>query len=961
MMSHHHSHGHHHHPPPSNIRVSVQWKHATVFAGEDVECTITFRNVAPVPGAQTAQKRPLNNQLSSHAQNGNLASKAGTRASLSRHSSFGSQATVAEGGLRGGGAGVAGHRPALSLSTAGFANRRPSGPSTAGAGANGAVAGARGRSGRSLSIISMGAETPVGDGYSRGAKDARRPGGLGQGHRRAESYSVGPRKGSGGARNGSQDNQWLRSSRRNSPNPPSASTPLPQNEFAIPMRTGRRASNRSNGASTPRVASATRQSASALGESFKFPDTPPPDSSAVPSTADTASDEASVVPDSAVSPRAPVPHLRTHSPRPPEEPPGSGNLAVDSANPITRIISGSSLGGTPRSSMEIYSMSNNSTETLASEYVASQPANRLLPRPSHIRRTSSLRQQSHQHAMNQPETLMMGYAQIMGSFSLDGSLVNQAPFEEVKRKGVVGGQGGGGVVGVERSKRSSGLFGALGWGNIGESLGGLLNPGELSSIREMRGKANSKAIPLLSTPQSILFVDLQLKPGESRSYVYTFKLPKGLPPSHKGRAMKVEYHVAIGTQRPGQTGDGQQQVKSVEVPFRVLGSVNSRGEILHHDLMSPYILLRDTSTITSIALTPPADAAKALTPARSHTRNLSQKPDEDISTFLDYTDALLSKPSNSTSGLLSPTASTSHFSTSPAPSPTTPLPHIRRASSLGIEEPKSMKEAIDLAILRSNYLPPSLNGGTRDLERNTTAKERPSPIRFEIARSGLRVAVLSLPRPSFRLGETVNLTLAFDRADIKTYATTIALESVELVDPSLALRSRGSVERVTRKVHACVRENVVCARRVGVGLSVPVGGTPEFGTTGVRGEWRIRVEFVTERARVGAVRSPRGRGRRKSGDESAPDAEDEEEEVKESESDPTHPEEAEEEDLDFLDEIDEPIGLMETVDRDERHTLRAARERLEAESFEIVVPIRVYGSALPGAGGEADGVEDLIV
>jgi hypothetical protein len=69
---------------------------------------------------------------------------------------------------------------------------------------------------------------------------------------------------------------------------------------------------------------------------------------------------------------------------------------------------------------------------------------------------------------------MMGYAQIMGSFTLDGSLINQAPFEEVKRKGVVGGQGGGGVVGVEKTKRESGLFGALGWGNIGESLGGLL-------------------------------------------------------------------------------------------------------------------------------------------------------------------------------------------------------------------------------------------------------------------------------------------------------------------------------------------------------------------------------------------------------------------------------------------------------------------------------------------------------
>lgn len=61
---------------------------------------------------------------------------------------------------------------------------------------------------------------------------------------------------------------------------------------------------------------------------------------------------------------------------------------------------------------------------------------------------------------------MMGYAQIHGSFVLDASLINQAPFDEVKRKGAVGGQGGG-VIGVESHKRDSGLLRSFGWGNIG--------------------------------------------------------------------------------------------------------------------------------------------------------------------------------------------------------------------------------------------------------------------------------------------------------------------------------------------------------------------------------------------------------------------------------------------------------------------------------------------------------------
>jgi hypothetical protein len=254
------------------------------------------------------------------------------------------------------------------------------------------------------------------------------------------------------------------------------------------------------------------------------------------------------------------------------------NSMVDSLSPIARVISGSSMDGTPRSSGEFYSMSNNSTETLASEYIGHPSGHgqgRLLPRPMHQRRGSHLAPPVRQ---SRPESIMMGYAQIMGSFTLDGSLINQAPFEEVKRKGVVGGQGGGGVVGVERKKRESGLFGALGWGNLGESLGGLIGSSEPSSMRDMNKIASMKTVPLISTPQSILFVDLNLAPGESRSYTYSFTIPRGLPPSHKGKSMKVSYHLTIGTQRAGSTQD--QQVKQVEVPFRVFGSVNSESECL---------------------------------------------------------------------------------------------------------------------------------------------------------------------------------------------------------------------------------------------------------------------------------------------------------------------------------------------------------------------------------------------
>ena len=245
----------------------------------------------------------------------------------------------------------------------------------------------------------------------------------------------------------------------------------------------------------------------------------------------------------------------------------------DQIKPASSVLSPSSLSGTPRSSGEFYSMSNNSTETLASEYIP-QENSRLVQRPDHGRQVSYVSYPQPDKALK-PELLMMGYGQIVGSFVLDGSLVNQGPFEEVKRKGIVGSQDGGGVVRNKSTKGESGLLGSIGWGNIGGSLGGLLGGTELSSIKQTMDNASARTIPILSTPQSIFFVDLRLEPGESKSYSYSHPLPKGIPPSHKGRAIKISYNLVVGTQRASNIAQ-QHKVQRANVPFRILPSVNSK-------------------------------------------------------------------------------------------------------------------------------------------------------------------------------------------------------------------------------------------------------------------------------------------------------------------------------------------------------------------------------------------------
>lgn len=524
----------------------------------------------------------------------------------------------------------------------------------------------------------------------------------------------------------------------------------------------------------------------------------------------------------------------------------------DRPAPAARILSSTSLvGGTPRSSGEFYSMSNNSSETLASEYVT-QPT-RGHARPPHLRRSSGMSPLQ----PKTPESLIMGYAQIQGSFSLDASLVSHGPFEHVKKKSVVGGRGGG-VIGVDTPKRDSGLLRGFGWSNISSSLGDFLGGSELSTIKEMRGAANSKSIPLLSTPQSILFVDLQLAPGESRVFEYSFKLPKGLPPTHKGKAVKIWYSIVIGTQRAG--GAKEQQIRTVEVPFRVLGSVNSHGEILGHDLLNPYILLRDEAQVRS----PGKGSATQLQPK-------TLKSPDNFNTFLAYVDDLVNRSPHGPNGtLLSPTATMGS----------------RRPSMF--EEVTTAKEAIHLAIMRSNR----------------AAEGQQSPNRFEIARNGQRIGVLMLTRPAYRLGEVVTMAIDFKDADIPCYAVHTALETSEKVDPSLAVRSESSIHRVTRKVYVTSSEATLYSRRMVFTPTIPITATPEFVTSGVSLEWRIRVEFVVPSQGTGQFGS---------------------------------------------DEHQAPHPLLEQISQDEKGGLvLVAVENLACESFDVSVPLRVYGAVGTG-------------
>lgn len=278
-----------------------------------------------------------------------------------------------------------------------------------------------------------------------------------------------------------------------------------------------------------------------------------------------------------------------------------------------------------------------------------------------------------------------------------------------------------------------------------------------------------------------------------------------------------------------------------------------QGEILGHDLMSPHIILQNNARTAGLDDRPKAGTDM---PQMNEGSSAGEVPDE----LIWYLKNLLDRPQQDSSlGLLSPTES---------------MPGI---GSKIANESISSKELIDYAILKGS----------------APAFSKLSPNRFQIQRGGERVAVILLTRTAYRLGETVYAVIDFQNADVPCLSVRVTLESSEVIDPMLALRSSSSVKRATQRVHAVKLEYTVCAQRATFTSTIPVNATPEFITSGVSLEWGLRFEFM-------AVKADR-------------------------------------------DKVQET--LMEEVEEDDRGRNSAAVEKLLCESFDVVVPLRVYGAS----------------
>ncbi|CAG8455077.1 5928_t:CDS:2 [Scutellospora calospora] len=362
------------------------------------------------------------------------------------------------------------------------------------------------------------------------------------------------------------------------------------------------------------------------------------------------------------------------------------------------------------------------------------------------------------------ETLLWGFAQIIGQFVVDSSLVKSVEFEPLKTKTMY------------RPASGSGAGGALGGGTLGIFTPNSIHP------------SNSRSIPVFSTPPSILFCDLHLIPGETRTYTYETRLPTDLPPSHRGKAIRFNYYLIIGTHRGGLN----QQSHIVQLPFRVFNFVSDDGSRPVYDLMNPVIIHKDEAIVKC-----KEDSPELSLPVK--------KRDNKREEFIDYVAKLVQSSDN---------------------------------LDLDMDNKDDGKRDSDNYVFVEKGINSITNTATI-ISKNTRK------VNYDICKNNQRVAQLCLLKTLYRLGDIVTGTLNFNDAVILSYQVSITLENSEQVESSVANKPQQQISRLTRKIHGEHHEFCLNASRISFAISIPTNSTPDFATTGVKLQWFLRLEFIT--------------------------------------------------------------------------------------------------------------------
>lgn len=479
------------------------------------------------------------------------------------------------------------------------------------------------------------------------------------------------------------------------------------------------------------------------------------------------------------------------------------------------------------------------------------PSNRL-SRARSVRRTAQPPARS-PHGTS--ETLIMGTCRIEGHFVVDPEVVDVSRLEHVRNRGAAMGLAHLSEVDDSNEVDNPQGITKMIWGLLGDESSG-------SQTTATQSSDSGEGLPIYSSASSLLFPALTLNPGESKAFYYKCTLPRELPPSYRGKAVRIYYSLVVSTQRgesrlvddPGMSnGDVPLPKPSLKsrahrlvAPFRVFQYVDDDGDSIPHQVDNP---IGGEQSAVAVKELPDSSRETMSDVFGLHHAGPSTKPGpKSREQLLDHIKALR----------------TSHD------------PYASHDQSMEDEE----DDIGTSAGAHINRLVQSNGLISKTLVPKTT---------FHISRNSKYIATLSLSKPLYRIGDSIVLSFDFSGSQTPCYHVTASLETTETVhrsylhgydwDDSLlsgwgnnstgnlnsgngrrsSVGSDGSGRRLsgsrdptmiplpsTRRIYAQEMTFIYDSRdRVTFDMVVPATAASQFATTKICMDWSLKLTFVT--------------------------------------------------------------------------------------------------------------------
>ncbi|TIA91596.1 hypothetical protein E3P99_01002 [Wallemia hederae] len=389
------------------------------------------------------------------------------------------------------------------------------------------------------------------------------------------------------------------------------------------------------------------------------------------------------------------------------------------------------------------------------------------------------------------EKILWATAQMSGKVELNGTLIKRSSMNAGRSSKVVGG----GVLDDGKKKHSVGV------GGHHKRSSTLFNFNLSNWFNQVNNSSHSNdtsntTMSIWETRRSVLVVDKVLSPNRDVVITYQHTLPKNLPPSYQGKIGKISYEFVVGTNKQ------QGSARVIKVPIKVLPNVTVDEEMRKFNILSPLIEINEEAVV--FGGDNGSNAADALTPT------LPSNQKKCFEKAYSYAQKLYS---------------TTHKS-------------IQRSSSTHSSGYDGTFEHVELGARVSEQCRTAIGISSRNSQKVT----------YEITKDDLNIAVLSVVKSTFRLGESVLGKISINKPNTvcgKVLKFSATLESHEIANEEYANLSQKHTVNATRKVHSEFHQPLaIDLSEVGFSLDVPSHQSSDFKTSIFEVKWIIKLSFL---------------------------------------------------------------------------------------------------------------------